>query len=731
MFVRTFAFKRAVSKPINFRLNRLAEYKCYYSLVSQTSIDIKKIFNDSGYYTEFNKKNALVTEAGLFSNKLITSPDGLYKFYKLYLYKCQHLLRIIHQDQSAGADTLFIKRIDNLSNNLCKVIDMCEMIRSLHPDERYMNMANRIYDEMFEFMNILNTDIVLYNKLTSVMRNQDNLALDEEERIVGQILLDDFNKSGLFMNDEKVKDQFIKISSQISQLGQEFVISGQEPPYEGSNESEWNVSMKQLKDSLPVTVFDKLLIKKTSFLFKKSDCVKLDKNNFFLMYQINRYSNDAELRFKSWSYMNSCSSEQISKLSSLLILRLKLANLLTEKNYNSYQLKNKLIGNSDNVKLLLTNLIRDYKPQAFKELFSLTNTDTEKVNAWDKEHLQLKIKSDKSVPSLKLNLGSVISELFVLLSKLYSLKFVVKAISAKETWHETVRKIEIYDSETQQIKGLLYLDLLHRDYKTPNASHFTVTTSKKLNDQEIVYENEDINATCVINDSVQLPIIVINTSLYDPMAISKNDMDTIFHEMGHAMHSILSQTKLQNCSGTRCVADFVELPSILMELFSSDPRVLKNVIGDDKVEIPKENFKALEMIQQIKLSLLDYELHQAKNEEELTENNLITKYHSIEQQVGVLPDTVTNWLGKFGHLFGYGSSYYTYILDRIIAIKIYEKLFSNDPYNSESGEILKNNLLKYGGSKSPWECLSNIFGNKDLKKGDESAIEYITTLNKK
>lgn len=731
MFNPCFILRRSAITRINTRAVRLTRSCCGYSSVPQTTTEIKKLFNDSKYYKQFNSKNALSSDSGLFSNKLLTSPEGLYQFYKLYLYKCQHLLRIIHQDDSVKADTLFIKRIDNLSNNLCKVIDLCEMIRSLHPNEQYVNMANQIYDEMFEFMNILNTDTVLYNNLNRVMKNKDMLNLDQEEIIVGQILLDDFNRSGLFMNDEVVKEQFITMSSQISQLGQEFVMNGQEAPFTEGSDSEWNVSLEQLKASMPPKVFDKLDIKSSISLFKKNETITINKNHFFLLYQINKYSNDADLRLKSWTYMNMCNELQISKLSTLLKLRLRLANVLKESNYNAYQLKNKLIGNSANVKLLLTNLLRDFKPQALKELSLLSGSENAKVQTCDKEYLLQKNTSLNNIPPLSLNLGSVVSELLFLLSKLYSLNFVVKPLSSKETWHESVRKIEFYDMKTDKIKGLLYLDLFHRDYKTANASHFTITTSKKLNDQEIIYDKEDIHATSVISDNVQLPIIVINTSIYDPMSISKNDMDTIFHEMGHALHSILSLTNLQNCAGTRCVTDFVELPSILMELFSSDPRVLARIVDDNSIKIPQQNFKALEMLQQVKLSLLDHEFHQAVMEDKLNENDLINTYHNLEREVDVLPDTITNWFGKFGHLFGYGATYYTYILDRIIAIKIYDMLFAKDPYCTDSGEKLKNKLLRYGGSKSPWECLADVFDNKELVKGDKKAIEFITKIDKK
>lgn len=692
-----------------------------YSYTAQPSDTLKKLFNDKSYYKKFNS-TAVDKKNGLYSNKLLQSPEGLYQFYKLYLYKCQHLLRIIHQDQSEDADKKFILRIDNISNNLCKVIDLCEMIRSLHPDEKFVTMADRIYNEMFEFMNILNTDVVLYNNLNRVMRNKDTLKLTNEQSIVGQILLDDFNKSGLFMNNEAIKNQFIELSSDISQLGQNIIISEQEPPFD-SNEEMWKVSLEKLKNSLPHEIYNNLPIKKTKFLLKSKEFVDISKNNLYVLYQINKFSNDADLRKQSWMYMNMSSQEQVNKVSKLLQLRLKLANLMKEKTHNSYQLKNKLMKNSEHVKLLLHNLVSDYREKSLNELKIIKSGNLE---AYDREFYKLKNTEINRIPQLQLTVGSVFAELFKLLSTLYSLDFVVTPLYKTETWHEDVRKVEIYDSKTKKLKAFLYLDLYYRESKNHNASHFTVTTSKKLNDQEIVYENEDINATCVISEGVQIPIIVLNTSLYNPLCINENDMETIFHEMGHAMHSVLSLTELQNCSGTRCVSDFVELPSILMELFAKDPRVLRNVVDNPNTELPKDFFRATEMIQQTKLALLDYRFHEIDNVNDLSPENLLKIYHQTEMDVGVMPDVYTNWYGRFTHLVGYGSSYYTYSLDRIIANKIYNKLFANNPYSKESGDILKNKLLKYGGSRSPWECLADVFENSELAKGDTKAVKIIT-----
>ena len=145
--------------------------------------------------------------------------------------------------------------------------------------------------------------------------------------------------------------------------------------------------------------------------------------------------------------------------------------------------------------------------------------------------------------------------------------------------------------------GVVYCDLFEREGKSPNPAHFTLRCSRRISSDELReaadltsqsgalfatareaandglatnYNNRDGNAL------YQLPTIALicdfalpppNTTR--PTLLSFRELTTLFHEMGHALHSLLGRTALQNVSGTRCATDFAELPSVLMENFAS------------------------------------------------------------------------------------------------------------------------------------------------------------------
>lgn len=214
-----------------------------------------------------------------------------------------------------------------------------------------------------------------------------------------------------------------------------------------------------------------------------------------------------------------------------------------------------------------------------------------------------------------------------------------------------------------------------------------------------------------------------------------NEIETLFHEMGHAMHSMLGRTQLQNVSGTRCATDFVELPSILMEHFARDTRVLSSISSHYKTgesldiqilknhQLENQFLQNCETFSQIKMSLLDQELHNL--DQNGVSIDVVRLYHRLERRLRVMPDNESNWCGKFGHLFGYGASYYSYLFDRAIASRIWEHLFEQNPFDRTNGTKLKEGLLQWGGSRDPWFLLSKVLDEPRLAKGDEWGMRYI------
>lgn len=83
------------------------------------------------------------------------------------------------------------------------------------------------------------------------------------------------------------------------------------------------------------------------------------------------------------------------------------------------------------------------------------------------------------------------------------------------------------------------------------------------------------------------------------------------------------------------------------------------------------------------------------------------------------------WQGQFGHLFGYGATYYSYLFDRAIAARVWDKVFAKQPLSREAGEEFKNQVLRYGGGKNPWHMLARLLKEDDIARGDSRAMETI------
>lgn len=196
-------------------------------------------------------------------------------------------------------------------------------------------------------------------------------------------------------------------------------------------------------------------------------------------------------------------------------------------------------------------------------------------------------------------------------------------------------------------------------------------------------------------------------------------MENLFHEMGHAMHTMLAKTRYQHVAGTRCSTDFAEVPSQLMEFYCREPKILKlfakhyetgETLNDDiiyKLCESKNIFAASDMQLQILHSKLDQVFHgtyplsdtSIKLVEEFTKN-----YYNLPYAEN------TYWHLRFSHFVGYGAKYYSYLVSKAIATKIWSECFSSDPLSSSMGEKYRFKLLAYGGERKPQELINSLIG---------------------
>lgn len=196
--------------------------------------------------------------------------------------------------------------------------------------------------------------------------------------------------------------------------------------------------------------------------------------------------------------------------------------------------------------------------------------------------------------------------------------------------------------------------------------------------------------------------------------------------------AMIGRTEYHNVSGTRCPTDFVELPSILMEHFLSSPEVIGLVARHHATDaaLPyhhltsylqsARSLDSLDVHNQILLASLDQLYHSPLA---LHSNFDSTKsLQALQDQIGLIPAMQgVTWQVNFGHLFGYGATYYSYLFDRVIAARMWKKLFANDPLSRENGEIYKKGILAHGGGKDPWSLLANVLQDEEISNGAEDA----------
>lgn len=249
-----------------------------------------------------------------------------------------------------------------------------------------------------------------------------------------------------------------------------------------------------------------------------------------------------------------------------------------------------------------------------------------------------------------------------------------------------------------------------------------------------------------------------------PSFLQWHEVETLFHEMGHCIHckladglhfalamsgltfcflsspafaAMIGRTDYHNVSGTRCATDFVELPSILMEHFISSPSVLSlfakhpstgrtlpsSII--DTLLADRQRLSALETSSQITMAALDQQYHTSRVLDSTTFDSTAVLHHTHEQFHVIAHATGTTWQTQFGHLFGYGATYYSYLFDRAIAARIFGTKFAANPLDRRAGDEFKKRVLVWGGGKEPWDMIADMVGVDEVAKGGQQAMRIV------
>uniref|UniRef100_A0A8C1WXE4 Mitochondrial intermediate peptidase n=1 Tax=Cyprinus carpio TaxID=7962 RepID=A0A8C1WXE4_CYPCA len=612
---------------------------------------------------------------GLFGVPELSGPAGFQMAQHQALREAEFL---VHKACTHPPGAVTVETFDQLSDSLCRVADLADFIKVAHPDAAFREAAERTCVEIGTVVEILNTNVDLCQSLKNLLGNEAVLAtLDSDTRRVAELFMFDFEISGIHLDYSK-RSKAVTLNVKLLDLYHEFLSGSQ----------------------LPNAIDKKVLPEHIRH------CFSIDGNRV----QIGGLHADSpnelvrEAAYKIFLYPN---TSLLLCLDELLACRHELATLVGYESFAHRALKGTMAKTPETVMKflkLLTEKLSDRTSKDFKmmkEMKKKTHTTNPEVMPWDHAYLSSAIRTemfniDPSIYSPYFSLGACMEGLNCLFTQLLGVYFQAEQPKMGELWSEDVRKLAVVH-ETEGVLGYIYCDFFRRLDKPHQDCHFTIRGGRLRDDG--VY---------------QLPVVVLMLSLPPPSGrtpslLTPSMVENLFHEMGHAMHSMLGRTHYQHVTGTRCSTDFAEVPSILMEYFASDYRVLSQFARHYQTGEPlpenlvsrlcesKRVCSAADTQLQIFYAALDQVYHGKPQYRSTTDilREMQEKFYGLPY----VNDTA--WQLRFSHLVGYGAKYYSYLMSRAVASMVWRQCFLQDPFSRVMGERYRREMLAHGGSKEP------------------------------
>lgn len=397
----------------------------------------------------------------------------------------------------------------------------------------------------------------------------------------------------------------------------------------------------------------------------------------------------------------------------LMALRQESAKLLGFENYAEYSLASKMAPSTESVLKFLNELIDASRRQGQKELEELRaiapDVDLQSYDtAYYGEILkkaQYDIDEEEYRPYFEQH--SVMEGMFTFLNTLFGIRFVRQNI---ELWNPKASVYDIYEGE--ELTARVYFDLEARKDKRGGAWMHNFQT----------HCEDTVGCT-----HLSSAFVVCNfppSSETSPSLLRHDDVVTLFHEMGHTIHHLLSKVKEHGVSGVNGVEwDAVEFPSQFLENFAYEPKVLKlfakhhesgEILSDEMIAklIRAKNFQSgMFMLRQIEFSLFDFELHSKLYQGDEIQNLL----DSIREQTALIkPPAYNKFQNGFSHIFsgGYSAGYYSYKWAEVLSADAYYAIVDEGVFGSELAKAYKEIVLAKGGSQSMQELFVEMMGRE-------------------
>jgi Zn-dependent oligopeptidase len=548
----------------------------------------------------------------------------------------------------------------------------------------------------------------VYKAIKAFADTHPNLS-GEDEKLLNETLRD-YRRAGLDLPPDQRKE-IEQLRKELSKLGTDFdtnIVNASAPV----------IFTKADLDGLPDSFF-------------ASPGIKTGDDAYTVMANVTWQFNTVEENAKSEATRKQlyviretlAKETNVPVLNQMLALRNKIALRLGYKSWDDFQTEIKMAKTGANAEKYINDLTSGIQPKFESEVAELqkmkaadTNDPAAKIEVWDwryysNQRNKQKYAVDKEALRAYFPFRKVLDGMFNIYQSIFGLKF--EKITAPSKWIDDLELYLVTDSAAGEPLGMFYLDMFPREGKFNHFAQFDIISGKLL--PEGKYQRPTVALLC------NFPPATADK----PSLMTHSDVETLFHEFGHALHSIVTSAKYGRFAGTHVPGDFVEAPSQMLQNWVWDKKVLDTFAADYRdpsKKIPAETIKKMNDAKlanagafyrrQFAFASLDLALHNQHPENDAYDCVAIS--NPILEKVFLPIDPSTTFVSYFGHLNGYDAGYYGYAWADAIAADmatVFEK--AKDGYlDKQAGLRLRREIYEPGDSRDVNISIEKFLGRK-------------------
>ena len=600
--------------------------------------------------------------------------------------------------------------LDFSGEKLNRITSIFFNLNSAETNDEIQKIAQEVSPLLSEFGNDITLNTALFARVKAVFNVKETLDLSPEQTMLLDKQYKSFARNGANLNEED-KSKLREIDAKLSTLSLKF---GENVLAE-TNAFELHITNENDLAGLPESEKEAAKSKdKEGWVFT------LDYPSYipFLTYIDNR-----ELRKKmaiaagkKGFQDNSFNNEGV--VLEIVNLRHQRANLLSYKTHAHFVLEERMAETPENVIAFSNNLLEKAKPAAIKEFNNLEAyakklDGIDQLQKWDGAYYSEKLKKeifdlDQEILKPYFKLENVIGGVFEIANRLFDLQF--EEVSNIDKYHEDVKTFNVTDTKGNFI-AVFYADFHPRKGKR-NGAWMTSYKSQQIKND--INERPHVSIVCNFTKPTETK----------PSLLTFNEVTTLFHEFGHALHGMLANTTYNSLSGTSVSWDFVELPSQVLENWCFEKEALElfakhyetgEVIPMNYVEKIKESasfHEGMQTLRQLSFGLLDMQWHG----QDPTEISSVKVFENgTFADTKLYPDVAENVMSTaFSHIFqgGYSAGYYSYKWAEVLDADAFEYFLEEGIFNKEVATKFKENVLSKGGTEKPMELYKRFRGKE-------------------